>query len=62
MKNVLKALAKRVLIPLGLAVAESATEATIQKKFFGSAIAALIISDEEINDITKTNLVKNLIY
>ena len=32
-KNVLKALAKSVLIPLGLTAAASATDAAIQKKF-----------------------------
>ena len=33
MKNVLTLLAKRVLIPLGLMVASSATDSAIQKKF-----------------------------
>ena len=36
MKNVLKLLTKSVLIPLGLTAAESATDATIHKKIFGS--------------------------
>ena len=35
MKNVLKPLAKSVLMPLGLA-AVSATDAAIQKKIFGN--------------------------
>ena len=38
MKNVLKALAKAVLIPLGLTVAASATDVSIQKKLFGSGM------------------------
>ena len=37
-KNVLKTLAKSVLIPLGLTAATSATDAAIQKKGFGSGI------------------------
>ena len=36
-KNVLKALAKSVLIPLGLTAAASATDAAIQKKFLDQA-------------------------
>ena len=36
MKNVLKPLAKSVLIPLGLTVSASATDAAIHKKTFGS--------------------------
>ena len=36
MKNVLKTLAKSVLIPLVLTAAVSATDAAIQKKLFGS--------------------------
>ena len=52
MKNLLKPLAKSVLIPLGLAAA-SATDAAIDKKMFGSSIATLIMSNEEINDIKK---------
>ena len=35
MGNVLKPLAKSVLIPLGLTAAASATDAAIQKKMFG---------------------------
>ena len=38
MKNVLKTLAKSVLIPFGLTVATSATDAAIQKKLFGSGM------------------------
>ena len=51
MKNVLKTLAKSVLIPLELTAAASATDTAIHKKMFGSANTTLIISNEEINDI-----------
>ena len=53
MKNVLKPLAKSVLIPLGVTVAASATNVAIHKKMFGSGLTTLIISNEEINDIMK---------
>ena len=53
MKNVLKPLAKSVLIPLGLTVAASATDVAIHQKMFGSGTTTLIISNEEMNDITK---------
>ena len=58
MKNVLKPLAKSVLIPLGLAAAVSATDAAIHKKMFGSGVTTFIISIEEKNDIMK--IVKSL--
>ena len=51
--NVLKTLAKSVLIPLGLTAATSAIEAAIPKKMFGSDFATLIISNEETNEIMK---------
>ena len=59
-------LAKSVLIPLGLIAAESATDAAIHKKMFGSGrpldlasrTTILIISNEEMNDIMK--IVKSL--
>ena len=59
--NVLKLLTKNVLIPLRLTTASSATDATIHKKMFGSGchsdlplrIITLIISNEEMDDITK---------
>ena len=35
MKNALKPLGKKVLIPLGLTTARSATDAAVQKKIFG---------------------------
>ena len=58
MKNVLKLLAKSVLIPLGLTAAASPTDAAIHKKMFGSGTTILMISNEEINDIMK--IVKTL--
>ena len=51
--NVLKSLAKSVLITLGLTAATPAKDAAIHKKFFGSGVAILIISNEEKNDILK---------
>ena len=51
--NVLKTLAKSVLIPLGLTAAASATDAAIHNKMFGSGMTTLIISNEEMNDIMK---------
>ena len=53
MKNVLIPLAKSILIPLGLTAAASVTDATIQKKIYGSGTTSLIISNEEIEDILK---------
>ena len=61
MRNALKPLAKSALIPLGLTVAAAETDATIDKKMFGSGRpldlalqkAILIISNEEMNDIMK---------
>ena len=52
MKNVLKTLAKSVLIPLGFTAA-AATDAAIQKKILGPGMTTLIISNEEMNDIMK---------
>ena len=65
MKNVLKPSAKSVLIPLVLTAAASATVAVIQKNIFGSNMATLIISNEEIDDmktiksLEKTGLSRN---
>ena len=50
MKDVLKPLAKSVLIPLGIT---SATDAALHRKTFGSGNTILIITKEEINDIKK---------
>ena len=52
-KNVIKPLAKSVLIPLGLTAAASAADAGIHKKLLGFGTATLIISNEEINNIMK---------
>ena len=51
--NLLKPLAKSVLIPLRLTGTSSATDAAIHKKIFGSSVATLIISNEEMNDVMK---------
>ena len=58
MKNVLKPLAKSVLILSGLTAAASATDAAIHKKMFGYSMTTLIISNKEINYIVK--IVKSL--
>ena len=68
MKNVIKPLAKSVLIPLGLTAAASASDAGIHKKILGSGHhpsdstlhnnAILTISNEEMEDIAK--IVKSL--
>ena len=53
-KNVIKPLAKSVLIPLGLTAAAPAVDVGIHKKILGSGTTTtLIISNEEINDIMK---------
>ena len=46
-------LAKNVLAPLGITAAAFAIDAGIQKKIHGSGNTTLIISNEEMNDITK---------
>ena len=53
-RNVILPLAKSVLIPLGLIAAGSAADAGTHKKILGSGTRALIISNEEMNDIMKT--------
>ena len=58
MKNVIKPLAKSVLIPLGLTAAASAADAGIHKKILGSGTTTLIISNDEMKDIIK--IVKSL--
>ena len=65
-RNVLKPLAKNILIPLGLTAAASATDVAIHKKMFrsghtsdlASCVTTLIISNEEMTDIMK--IVKSL--
>ena len=56
--NVLQPLAKSVLVLLGLTVAPWATDAAIHKKMFGFGTTALVISNEEMNDIMK--IIKSL--
>ena len=51
--NVLKPLAKSVLILLGLTAVTLAPDAAIHKKKFGSGVITLIILNEEMNDIMK---------
>ena len=60
-KNVIKPLAKSVLIPLGLTAVAPAADAGIHKKKLGSGHnTTLIISNEEIGNIIK--IVKSLEY
>ena len=56
--NVLKPLAKRVLIPLGLTAAAAATDAAIHKNMFGSDVTTFIRRNEKMNDIMK--IIKSL--
>ena len=51
MKNVIKPPGKNVLIPLGLTAVASAADEGIHKKIWGSAIATLIISNDEIKTL-----------
>ena len=53
MKDIIKPLAKSVLIPFGLTAAASAAEAGIHKKILGSGNTTLIISNNEMKDIIK---------
>ena len=53
-ENVIKPLAKSVLIPLGLTAAGSAADAGIHKKILGSGnTTTLITSNDEKNDVIK---------
>ena len=52
-KNVIKPLAKSVLIPLVLTAAASAANSGIQKKIYSSGTTTSVISNEEMNDIMK---------
>ena len=45
--------AKNILAPLGITAAASAIDGAIHKKIHGSGTTILIISNEEMNDITK---------
>ena len=54
MKNVIKPLAKSILIPLGLiAAASQQTDARIHKQILRSGNTTLIISNDETKDIIK---------
>ena len=53
MKNVIKPLAKVVLIPVRLTAAASATDAGIHKNIVGSRKTTLITSSDEMEDIIK---------
>ena len=57
-KNVIKPLAKSVLIPLGLTAAGSAADAGIHKKILRSGTTTLMISNDKMKDIIK--IVKSL--
>ena len=52
-ENVLKPLAKSVLITLELTAEALAKDAAMHKKIFGSGFKTLRISNEEINDTIK---------
>ena len=52
-KNIIKLLAKSILIPLGLTAAASAADAGIQKKIHDSGTTTSVISNEKINDKMK---------
>ena len=56
--NVLKPLAKSVLMPLALTRAASATDVAFHKTMLGSGFTTLIVSNEERNGIMK--IVKSL--
>ena len=51
--KVVAPLAKNILAPLGITAAESVIDAGIQKKINGSGTTAVIIPNEEMNDIIK---------
>ena len=53
MGNALKPLTKSILIPLGVTVAASATDAAIHEKMFGSGFTTLIVSNEQMKDIMR---------
>ena len=58
MKSILTSVDKNVLLPTGLSAAMAVTDAAIQKINHGSGITALIISNQEMEDIMK--IVKSL--
>ena len=57
-ENMLKPLAKSVLVPSGLKAATSATDAAIKKKIFGLGMTTLVSWNENLNDIMK--IIKSL--
>ena len=57
-KNIIKPLAKSVLLSLGLTAAASAADAGIHKKILGFGTTTLIISNAEMNDNIK--IIKSL--
>ena len=58
MKSVLTPLLQSVFLPLGLSAGMSAADAAIQKKIYGTGSTALLILNEEIENIMK--IVKSL--
>ena len=63
MKGVFTPLAKSVLFLFGISAAMSTADSAIQKTFHGSGTTALVISNEEIEDIMKMlNWSKNQDY
>ena len=59
MKNVITPLAKNIFLPLGIPpAAAAATDAAIQKKYYGLDMTTLSISNEEIKGIME--IVKSL--
>ena len=56
--NILKSLAKSILMPIGLTAAAPGTDAVIHKKMFGFSNTTLIIRNEKMNDNMK--IVKSL--
>ena len=52
-KNVIKPLTKRALVPLGLTVAASTADAGIHKKILRSGKTTLIITNDDVKDIIK---------
>ena len=52
-KDVFGSLAKRVLAPLELMAAVSATDSDFQKKIFGLGTKTIIFSNEDVNDLFK---------
>ena len=51
MKRVLTPLGKGLLVPLGLTVAASGTNAAFQKNIYGLGMTALVISKEEMRNL-----------